>query len=171
MQCSLRSWRNLLTSVKSTENRNIDRLKFNTVVLKLFTVAKTKQILFVTVTCKWLPQVMTWLAFDKCVCWCFFGWLFVCLLVQWLFVWLVVCLSVCLLVGCCLVGWLPGSSFGCLFVWLFVCLIVRLFVVNCWSKHTHCTSCIFMGSFISLFIVINNVVQMVISVVLNSSSL
>ena len=95
------------------------------------------------------------------VCWfsgCLFGWLFVCLFVCWLaVVWLVGCRVRRLVV--------------CLFVWLLVCLIVCLFVVNCLSKHTHCTSCIFMGSFISLFIVINNVVQMVISVVLNSSSL
>ena len=73
-----------------------------------------------------------------------------------LFHWLFVCLFICLYV--CLFGWLVSRLVGC----LFVCL----FVVNCWSKHTHCTSCIIMGSFISLFIVINNVVQMAISVVL-----
>ena len=93
----------------------------------------------------------------------FVGWLFICL-----FGWLVVCSSLCFFVSLflcffvgglavCLVGWLAGWSFGCLLICLFVCL----FVVSCWSKHTHCTSCIFMGSFISLFIVINNVVQMV----------
>ena len=43
--------------------------------------------------------------------------------------------------------------FVCLFVWLiFICLFVCLFVVNCWSKPTHCTSCIFMVFHIPVYI-------------------